>query len=76
MVKTGSDIEFLCLTAVKGLGACAFCVFICSWWLIVNMIGSQAILGGTIRAPGIHGEVELKVSDLSTNSNSFNLELN
>jgi len=30
--------------------------------LIDNITDLQAILGGTLRAPGIHGEIEIKVS--------------
>jgi len=37
-------------------------VFVHLQWLIDNMIDPQAILGGTLRAPGIHGEIEIKVS--------------
>jgi len=37
-------------------------VFVYLQWLIGNMTDPQAILGGTLRAPGIHGEIEIKVS--------------
>jgi len=50
-------------------------VFVYHQWLIDNMTDSQAILGGTLRAPGIHGEIEIKVSEpfLNQKVNSANV---
>ena len=39
------------------------CLFVFLQWLIDKMTDLQAILGGTLRAPGIHGEIEIKVSE-------------
>ena len=41
-----------------------YCICVClPSMLIGNMTNLQAILGGTLRAPGIHGEIEIKVSE-------------
>lgn len=65
LVDSGDKLQYL-TTLVK----LYYFVFVQPSMLIDNITDLQAILGGTLRAPGIHGEIEIKVSRVILTSES------